>query len=154
MHPAHEPVTPRSGPAVKCSSGGELPLVLRTSTRAGATAPAQGRRADSPRNSLVLLQRLFHVGNAHVEDGVRIVALAAADAARNPDTVGSRVAFHEPVVRRLGDFLRDFSTRVERPTEEVAVVSPELLRILPDYLEVHDWLSHGIIPFVDGSQVI
>jgi hypothetical protein len=47
------------------------------------------------------------------------------------------------VVSRLGDHLRHRGVCVELPSEQVAVVAPEPLRILPDDFKMHNWLSHG-----------
>src|ERR1700723_2377123 len=96
-----------------------------------------------PAEALGLLERDFDVGNANVEDRMAVVAWASTNAARNPHPVVSRVKVHEPVITSLRDGLRHRGARVEFPPEQIAVVAPELLRILPDNLEMHDRLSHG-----------
>ena len=79
-----------------------------------------------------LLERSLDVRNADIEHRVALVAHPSPDAAGDPGPVAGRIAVHEPVVSRLGDRLRDWGIRVELPSEQVTVVAPELLRILPD----------------------
>jgi Resolvase, N terminal domain len=102
-----------------------------------------GTHPARPAEALGFLERGLDVGNAHVEDRVGVVAHTSADAAWDPRPIAGRVAVHEPVVPRLGDRLRSRSGGVELPSEQVAVVAPELVRIFPDDLKVHNWLSHG-----------
>src|SRR6266567_2704258 len=96
-----------------------------------------------PAEALGPLQGGLDIGNADVEDHMAVVACASADAARDPGPVAGRDAVHEAVVRRLRYRLRDRGAGVELPSEQFAEVTPELRRILPDDLEVHNRLSHG-----------
>jgi hypothetical protein len=54
-----------------------------------------------PSEVLGLLERGLDVRNRDIKGCAAMVALAAADAARDPDVVAGRVAVHEPVVTRL-----------------------------------------------------
>src|SRR4029078_2629173 len=80
--------------------------------------------------------------HADVEHRVGLVRRAAADAAGNPGSVAG-IAVHAAVVVRLGCRRRDRGARVELPAEQLAEVAPELRRLLPDDLEVHNRLRHG-----------
>ena len=80
--------------------------------------------------------------DAHVEDGVALVARSAADPASDACSVLRGDEVQEPVALRLGDLLRHRRGRVELPPEQVAVVVTEFLRIVADDLEVHHRLSH------------
>src|ERR1700693_1483085 len=102
-----------------------------------------GAHSTRPAEALGLLERSLDVRNADVEDHVALIAHPSTDAAGDPGPVAGRVAVHEPVVSRLGDRLRDRGVRVELPSEQVAVVAPEPLRILPDDFKMHYRLSHG-----------
>src|SRR6185437_9706987 len=62
--------------------------------------------------------------------------------AGNPGSVAG-IAVHEAVVVRLGYRRRDRGARVELPAEQLTKVAPELRRLLPDDLEVHNRLRHG-----------
>jgi hypothetical protein len=93
--------------------------------------------------ALGLPQGGLDIGNAHVEEHMALVPRSAADAARDPGPVAGRDAVHEAIVGRLRHRLRDRGTGVEVPAEQLAEVAPELRRVLPDDLEVHDRLSHG-----------
>ena len=86
-------------------------------------------------------QRGLDVGDAHVEENPRLIALAAAYTTVDP-AVG-RAPVNEPVVTRLGDRIGSRVVGLELPTEQLAVVAPERCRILTDDLEVHNWLSQG-----------
>ncbi len=107
------------GPGVTLSRGGLTTAPLRMPTYqlvlgVGEVADHEvsprglvGTHLARPAEALGLLERGLDVGNADVEDHVAVVAHASADAARDPDPVAGRVAVHEPVVRRLGDRLRE-----------------------------------------------
>lgn len=66
--------------------------------------------------------------------------------------IAGRAPLHEPVVRGLGDRVRDGTARVELPAEQVAVVAPEPLRVRSDDLAVDHWLSHA--SFLSSPKVL
>ena len=103
-----------------------------------------GTHLARPTETLGLLERGLDIRNADVEDRVAVIAHASADTAWDSDPVAGRVAVHEAVVPWLGDSLRNRGTRVELPSEEVAVVALKFLRVFPDDLKVHNWLSHDL----------
>src|SRR3954452_12427378 len=82
--------------------------------------------------ALRLLERLFDVVDRDVEGHVPLVTLGpAGDAAADPRAV-----------RRLVPLPRDHAVAhrivgVDLPPEELRVVAPELVAILPDHLEMH-----------------
>jgi hypothetical protein len=83
------------------------------------------------------------VGNADVKDHVTVVVDASAHSTRDTSPVAGGVAVCKPIIPRLGDRFRDWSARVELPSEQVAVETPKLLGILSDDLKVYNRLSHG-----------
>src|SRR5215218_1650186 len=78
----------------------------------------------------------FHVGDAHIEECVAVVARPAPDSTRDPRSVARRVAVDEAVVTRLGDHRRDGSAGIELPVEQSAVEAAQLFRILSGDFEV------------------
>jgi hypothetical protein len=85
----------------------------------------------------------FDVGNADVKDHIPFVVDASANPTRDACPIAGGVAVYEPVIPRLRDRFRNRSARVEFPSKQVAIVTPKLLRILPNDLKVHNWLSNG-----------
>ena len=92
-------------------------------------------------------------GNSDVEDHAGVVAQASAHAARDPAPIAGRAGVHEPVVGRLGYRPRDLAACVELPSEEAAVVAPQVVRVLPDDLEVHNCMPHGQALSVDSWEL-
>src|SRR5579859_4630662 len=95
-----------------------------------------------PAQAFGLLQGGLDIGNADVEEHMAFIAPASADTTRDPGPVAGRDAVHEAVVQRIRHRFGDRGTGVELPAEQFAEVAPELRRLLPDDLEMHDRLSH------------
>jgi hypothetical protein len=125
-----------AGPArpIKCPSGS-----AKWPTTRSAPGFFSGPHSTRAAEALGLLERSLDVRNADVEDHVALVA--------HPSPTPPGI----PVVLRSRSFPAGKSpprpgVRIELPSEQVAVVAPELLRILPDDFEMHNWLSHGQVP--------
>jgi hypothetical protein len=98
-------------------------------------------RAHHPRpaEALGLRERRLDVGDLDVEGDVAGIPLRArSDAAADSHAVrvGVPLALHDPVLHRVA--------RVDLPPEELGVVTLELVGVLPDDLEVDNWLSHNV----------
>src|SRR5436309_873262 len=104
------------------------------------SANALGTHQALPPEALSPLERGPDVRNTHVEQQQPLVTLATADTTVDPVAGGASV--QEPVVARLGDGFGDRVADLELPPEQLAVVAPELRRIPPDDLEMHNWSSH------------
>ena len=102
-----------------------------------------GAHSAGPAEALGFTECGFDVGNADLKDHIPFVVDASANPTRDPCPIAGGVAVYEPVIPRLRDRFRDRSARVEFPSKQVSIVTPKLLRILPNDLKVHNWLSHG-----------
>src|ERR1051325_7946153 len=95
--------------------------------------------------ALGVAERRLDIGHADVKQCVTVIACAAAHAPRDAGPVACRVAIDEAVAPRLRHCLCHGGVRVKLPAEQLAVVGPEVLRILPDDLEVYDWMTHRFV---------
>src|SRR5207302_2207857 len=87
--------------------------------------------------ALGLRERRLRVGNLDVERHVAAVALRpTANSAVDP------IGVLERRVVGLAHWL------AELPSEQLAVVAAQLIRILPHHLEMHDRIGHQISPFL------
>jgi hypothetical protein len=90
-----------------------------------------------PAEALGFRERLLDVRHRDVEGDVALVPLRPAGySATDTRSVRRKIPFtsHHPVVHRV--------VRVDLPPEELGVVTPQLVTVLPDHLEVHHRLSH------------
>src|SRR5690242_9182559 len=115
----------------------------------GEVADDQARRSPLGAHQALPAQALgpgqggLDVGHGDVEDGVALVARAAADAAGDPGPVAGGHAVDEAVARRVRHRLGDRRGQVELPAEQLAEVVAQFSRVLPDDLEVHYRLAHN-----------
>jgi hypothetical protein len=90
----------------------------------------------------------FDVANTNVEDCVAVICRPSADSARNPDSIGRRIAIDEPVIAGVRNLFRYRRICVELPSEKRAVVRSKFRSIFPDDLKVHDGIAHDGSPFL------
>src|SRR5712691_2060450 len=91
-----------------------------------------------PAEALGLRERSLDVGHQDVEGDVAWISVRPlSDAAADSDAFRGDVAFarHHPVLHRV--------VSVDLPPEQLGVVALQLLPVLPDDLEVNDWLTHS-----------